>query len=57
MTALEGLPENVLALMRRREQELQRRGQPLPSFPIERPEPGEGCRQRMERMKAARAAG
>jgi hypothetical protein len=43
-------------LMRRLEEELQRRGQPLPSIPLERPEPSEGYRRRMERMKAARAA-
>lgn len=43
-------------LMRRLEEELQRRGQPLPSVPVHRPEPSEGYRRRMERMKAARAA-
>lgn len=44
-------------LMRRLEEELQRRGQPVPSIPIDRPEPSEGYRRRMERMDAARAAG
>ena len=44
-------------LMRRLEEELQRRGQPVPSIPAERPPPSEGYRRRMERMKAARAAG
>jgi hypothetical protein len=43
-------------LMRRLEEELQRRGQPLPSVPVDRPEPSEGYRRRMERMKAAREA-
>jgi general stress protein 26 len=44
-------------LMRRLEEELQRRGQPVPSVPIDRPEPSEGYRRRMERMKAVRAGG
>jgi len=44
-------------LMRRLEEELQRRGQPLPSIPVDRPEASEGYRRRMERMKAARAGG
>lgn len=44
-------------LMRRLEEELHRRGQPVPSIPLDRPEPSEGYRRRMERMKAARAAG
>lgn len=44
-------------LMRRLEEELQRRGQPLPSVPVDRPEPTAGYRRRMDRMKAARAGG
>jgi len=44
-------------LVRRLEEELQRRGQPLPSVPIDRPEPSAGYRRRMDRMKAARAGG
>ncbi len=43
-------------LMRRLEEELKRRGQPLPSIPLERPEPSEGYRRRMEKIKAASAA-
>ena len=43
-------------LMRRLEEELQRRGQPLPSLPASRPEPSPGYLRRMERMKAARVA-
>ncbi|MDG2004314.1 MAG: pyridoxamine 5'-phosphate oxidase family protein [Novosphingobium sp.] len=58
MTQLwEPTPETRSQLMRRLEEELQRRSQPLPSIPIDRPQPTEGYRRRMERMKAAGAAG
>lgn len=54
MTQLwEPTPDTRRQLMRRLEEELRRRGQPVPSIPRERPPPSEGYRRRMERMKAA----
>lgn len=47
-------PDTRAQLMRRLEEELARRGQPVPTVPVERPPPSEGYRRRMERMKAAR---
>ena len=48
-------PDTRRQLMRRLEEELARRGQPVPTIPAERPLPSDGYRRRMERMKAARS--
>lgn len=48
-------PDTRMQLMRRLEEELARRGQPVPTIPVERPPPSDGYRRRMERMKAARS--
>ncbi len=51
MTQLwEPTPDTRMQLMRRLEEELHRRGQPVPSLPTERPSPSAGYRLRMERM-------
>jgi hypothetical protein len=56
MTQLWNLtPDTRIQLMRRLEEELARRGQPIPTIPVERPPPSDGYRRRMERMKAARS--
>lgn len=56
MTQLwEPKPDTRAQLMRRLEQELARRGQPVPTIPLERPPPSEGYRRRIERMKASRS--
>jgi hypothetical protein len=39
-------------LMRRLREETGRRGQSIPTIPLERPEPTDGCKRRMERAKA-----
>jgi hypothetical protein len=44
-------------LMRRLHEETARRGQPIPTIPLERPMPSDGYRRRMARMKRAAAAG
>jgi hypothetical protein len=46
-------PGTRAQLMRRLEVELARRGQLIPTIPIDRPPPSEGYRRRMERMKIA----
>jgi hypothetical protein len=46
-------PNTRAQLMRRLAEELARRGQPIPTIPIDRPPPSEGYRRRMERMKVA----
>lgn len=48
-------PDTRAQLLRRLDEELARRGQPLPIVPVDRPPPSEGYRRRMERMKAARS--
>jgi hypothetical protein len=54
MTQLwEPTPDTREQLMRRLRQETERRGQPIPTIPTDRPPPSEGYRRRMERMKAA----
>jgi hypothetical protein len=51
MTQLwEPAPHTRAQLMRRLEEELNRRGQPVPIIPEVRPEPSEGYRRRMARM-------
>ena len=47
-------PDTRMQLMRRLEEELVRRGQPVPTIPLDRPPPSEGYRRRMERMKTTR---
>lgn len=42
-------PDTRAQLMRRLEQELYRRGQPVPTVPVKRPPPSAGYRRRMER--------
>jgi hypothetical protein len=42
-------------LMRRLEEETARRGQPIPTIPLDKPAPSEGYKRRMARMQAARA--
>ena len=46
-------PDTREQLMRRLRQETERRGQPIPTIPVDRPPPSEGYKRRMERMKAA----
>lgn len=46
----EPTPDTRRQLMRRLEEELRRRGQPMPSLPAQRPPPSESYRRRMERM-------
>jgi hypothetical protein len=56
MTQLwEPTPDTRMQLMRRLEEELTRRRQPVPTIPVERPPPSEGYRRRMERMQARRS--
>ena len=43
-------PDTRAQLMRRLEEELARRGQPVPTIPTVRPPPSQGYRRRMERM-------
>jgi len=43
-------PDTRGQLMRRLEEELHRRGQPLPTIPVDRPRPSPGYRRRMQRM-------
>jgi hypothetical protein len=51
MTQLwEPTPDTRAQLMRRLEEELARRGQPVPSIPRNRPPPSDGYRRRMARM-------
>jgi hypothetical protein len=53
MTQLwEPTPDTREQLMRRLEEETRRRGQPVPTIPVDRPPPSEGYRLRMERMTA-----
>lgn len=46
-------PDTREQLMRRLLQETQRRGQPIPTIPLDKPPPSEGHKRRMARMKAA----
>ncbi len=56
MTQLwEPTPDTRAQLMRRLEEELVRRGQPIPMIPVDRPPPSAGYRRRMERMQAVRS--